>query len=97
ITLGRTVGGFLGAAILLWISTRSLNIFIGVSTILAAVASLAAPSFRPGLKSLLGAGFITGVTETATGIGGRPWLSSTSTIRRRRSAPPSPPAFSSAK
>ncbi|MCC8166671.1 MAG: sulfite exporter TauE/SafE family protein [Planctomycetes bacterium] len=72
ITLGRTVGGFFGAAILLWISTRSLNIFIGVSTILAAVASLAAPSFRPGLKSLLGAGFITGVTETATGIGGPP-------------------------
>ncbi len=72
ITVGRTVGGFLGVLILAWISARSLNIFIGVSTVLAAVASLAAPSFRPGLKSLLGAGFITGITETATGIGGPP-------------------------
>lgn len=72
ITVGRTVGGFFGVLILAWISARSLNIFIGVSTVLAAVASLAAPSFRPGLKSLLGAGFVTGVTETATGIGGPP-------------------------
>lgn len=72
ITVGRTVGGLLGVLILAWISARSLNIFIGVSTVLAAVASLAAPSFRPGLKSFLSAGFITGITETATGIGGPP-------------------------
>ncbi len=72
ITVGRTVGGFLGVLILAWISARSLNILIGVSTVAAAAASLAAPSFSPGIKSLLGAGFITGITETATGIGGPP-------------------------
>ncbi len=72
ITVGRTVGGILGVLILAWISARSLNILIGVSTVLAAAASLLAPSFTPGIKSLLGAGFITGVTETATGIGGPP-------------------------
>lgn len=72
ITVGRTVGGFLGVLILAWISARSLNILIGVSTVLAAAASLAAPGFTPGTKSLLGAGFVTGITETATGIGGPP-------------------------
>ncbi|UQZ90222.1 permease [Deltaproteobacteria bacterium Smac51] len=72
ITVGRTVGGLIGAAILFIISVRTLNIFIGLSTILAAVLSLAAPSFKPGLKSLITAGLVTGVTETATGIGGPP-------------------------
>lgn len=72
ITAGRTVGAFAGAAILLLISARSLNIFIGVSTVLAALLSLAAPSFLPGPKSQLGAGLVTGITETATGIGGPP-------------------------
>lgn len=72
ITLGRTVGTFIGAGILLVISVRALNIFVGLSTVLAAVLSLAAPSFVPGRKSFVSAGLVTGVTETATGIGGPP-------------------------
>ncbi len=72
ITLGRTIGTFIGVAILLIISARALNIFVGLSTVLAAVLSLAAPSFVPGRKTLATAGLVTGVTETATGIGGPP-------------------------
>ena len=72
ITLGRTLGTFVGAAILLVISARTLNIFVGLSTVLAAGLSLAAPSFKPGVGTLAAAGLITGVTETATGIGGPP-------------------------
>lgn len=72
VTAGRLVGAWLGMLILVMISPTSLNIFIGVSTILAAGLSLAAPSFRPGVKSFIAAGLVTGVTETATGIGGPP-------------------------
>ena len=72
ITLGRFLGTFLGAWILLAISARSLNIFVGLSTVLAALLSLAAPSFKPGRNTLGLAGLVTGVTETATGIGGPP-------------------------
>lgn len=72
VTAGRLAGGFAGMGILAVISATALNIFIGLSTILAALLSLAAPSFRPGVKSFLAAGLVTGVTETATGIGGPP-------------------------
>lgn len=72
ITLGRTLGTFIGLGILLVISARALNIFVGLSTVLAAGLSLAAPSFVPGRKTLATAGLVTGITETATGIGGPP-------------------------
>lgn len=72
VTVGRVAGGWLGLLILAAISTTALNLFIGISTILAAALSLAAPSFRPGVVSLITAGVVTGVTETATGIGGPP-------------------------
>ena len=72
ITLGRIAGTFGGLAILAALSARNLDIAIGASTVLAALLSYFAPSFTPGLRSLLAAGFVTGVTETATGIGGPP-------------------------
>lgn len=72
ITLGRTAGTFIGAAILAVISARALNIFVGASTVAAALLSLAAPTFSPGRKTLATAGLVTGITETATGIGGPP-------------------------
>lgn len=39
---------------------------------LAAVVSLCAPTFEPGRIAFMAAGVVTGVTETATGIGGPP-------------------------
>ena len=72
ITLGRFVGTFGGLALLVVLSAQSLAILIGAATIAACVATLAAPSFRPTTRAYLAAGFVTGISETATGIGGPP-------------------------
>ncbi|WP_030162080.1 sulfite exporter TauE/SafE family protein [Streptomyces sp. NRRL S-244] len=62
-----------GGLALLWlIPDRSLGLFVGIATVLAAVASLAAPAFTPGRAAYVGAGAVTGLTETATGVGGPP-------------------------
>jgi len=72
ITLGRFAGTFGGLWVLVVLSARHLNLLIGISTIAAATATLAMPVFRPGRTAFVTAGLITGVTETATGIGGPP-------------------------
>ncbi|WP_028223758.1 sulfite exporter TauE/SafE family protein [Paraburkholderia oxyphila] len=70
ITVGRTAGALVGVWIISRISAHDLNLFIGASTIAAAVATLCAPTFAPGRNALITAGAVTGITETATGIGG---------------------------
>jgi uncharacterized protein len=72
ITGGRFLGTFGGLWLLTTLTQSLLNILIGVVTILAAVATLVAPSFTPNRRALVAAGVVTGVTETATGIGGPP-------------------------
>lgn len=72
IMIGRLAGTAGGVWLLSAISTGSLGLLVGISTILAASASLLVPSFEPNMRALLAAGAITGVTETATGIGGPP-------------------------
>jgi uncharacterized membrane protein YfcA len=72
ITLGRIAGTFGGLWILAALSASALNLLIGAATILAAAATLAAPSFRAARESFVAAGLVTGITETATGIGGPP-------------------------
>ena len=72
ITLGRTAGALLGIWILTAITRAHLNLLIGLSTVLAALVSLCAPAFEPGRMAFMTAGVVTGVTETATGIGGPP-------------------------
>ena len=72
IMLGRLVGTFGGLWILVVLPASALNLLIGAATILAATATLALPSFRAGRQSFIAAGLVTGVTETATGIGGPP-------------------------
>ena len=54
------------------LSLAHLKLFIGVSTIAAALATLTMPVFRPSRGAFVTAGLVTGVTETATGIGGPP-------------------------
>ncbi|GAA1503138.1 sulfite exporter TauE/SafE family protein [Streptomyces albidochromogenes] len=67
--LAATPGGLM----LLWvIPDRSLGLFVGAATVLAAVVSLAAPAFTPGRGAYVAAGAVTGLTETATGVGGPP-------------------------
>ncbi|MFJ3073433.1 MULTISPECIES: sulfite exporter TauE/SafE family protein [Pseudomonas] len=72
ITLGRFAGTFGGVWILLWLPLSQLNLFIGLSTIAACLVTWMAPSFVPGRRALISTGVITGITETATGVGGPP-------------------------
>ncbi len=72
VTIGRTAGALLGIWVLTAITRGHLNLLIGLSTVLAAVVSLCAPAFEPGRMAFMAAGVVTGVTETATGIGGPP-------------------------
>ncbi|WP_329376578.1 sulfite exporter TauE/SafE family protein [Streptomyces sp. NBC_01351] len=62
-----------GGLVLLWaVPEARLGVVVGVATVLAAAVSLAAPTFVPGRAAYLGAGLVTGLTETATGVGGPP-------------------------
>jgi hypothetical protein len=72
ITGGRVVGTFGGLWILLVVTTATLDLLVGITTILAAAATKLAPKFSPNHSAYVSAGLITGVTETATGIGGPP-------------------------
>jgi uncharacterized membrane protein YfcA len=72
ITAGRLVGTFGGLWILVAIPASALSFLVGAATILAAGATLVAPPFRAGPRAFASAGLVTGVTETATGIGGPP-------------------------
>jgi uncharacterized protein len=72
ITVGRFLGTFGGVWLLAALTANQLSILIGAATILAAVATLCAPAFTPGNRAYVAAGVITGVTETATGVGGPP-------------------------
>ena len=72
ISAGRLVGTFGGLWVLVVLSASHLNMLIGISTIAAAVATLVMPAFEPSRGVHVAAGLITGVTETATGIGGPP-------------------------
>ncbi|MEU9517111.1 sulfite exporter TauE/SafE family protein [Streptomyces sp. NPDC048224] len=72
ITGARLAATPAGLALLWLIPEHDLGLFVGVSTVLAAVVSLAAPTFAPGRAAYVGAGAVTGLTETATGVGGPP-------------------------
>ena len=72
ITFGRFFGTFLGMAVLFALSIRQLEIAVGLLTVLAAVVALLSPAFAPKPVASLGVGVFTGITETATGIGGPP-------------------------
>lgn len=72
ISLGRLPGTFVGLWILVIMTADSLNQLIGASVVIAVLAALFAPVFQPRAGSCMTVGAITGVTETATGIGGPP-------------------------
>jgi uncharacterized membrane protein YfcA len=72
ISLGRFAGTFGGLGVLFLVTDQQLSLLIGVSTVLAVLMTLLAPSFEPGRVAFLAAGLVTGVTETSTGVGGPP-------------------------
>ncbi len=61
-----------GLGLMLVLSTGQLSALTGVATIVAASLTMLLPAFSPKRVALMGAGLITGVTETSTGIGGPP-------------------------
>jgi uncharacterized membrane protein YfcA len=72
ISMGRFAGTFAGLWLLAALSVDQLDLAVGIFTVVAAGAALIAPPFSPNKPSALGVGLFTGVTETATGIGGPP-------------------------
>ncbi|MEU1406688.1 sulfite exporter TauE/SafE family protein [Streptomyces sp. NPDC005728] len=72
ITAARLAATPAGLALLWVIPAGDLGVVVGASTVLAALVSLVAPAFTPGRGAYLGAGVLTGLTETATGVGGPP-------------------------
>ncbi|RWA51829.1 permease [Cupriavidus sp. UYMSc13B] len=72
ISAGRLAGTFGGLWVLVAMPMAWLNALVGGSTIAAVVVSLLAPAFTPGRLTFASTGLITGVTETATGVGGPP-------------------------
>ncbi|MFG2603499.1 sulfite exporter TauE/SafE family protein [Streptomyces sp. NPDC048514] len=72
ITAARLVATPAGLALLWVIPEGDLGTVVGAATVVAAVVSLVTPSFAPGPGAYLGAGVVTGLTETATGVGGPP-------------------------
>ena len=72
ITGGRVLGTFGGLWLLMALSAGYLNVAIGATTLCAALLSLAVPPFDPDRRAYVTAGIVTGITETATGIGGPP-------------------------
>jgi uncharacterized membrane protein YfcA len=69
---GRVLGTAGGLWVLAALSASQLSLFVGASTIAAAVVTLMMPAFSPGRSAFVAAGLVTGITETATGIGGPP-------------------------
>jgi uncharacterized membrane protein YfcA len=72
ITVGRFAGTFAGLWLLAALSVHQLDLAVGWFTVIAAAAALAVPPFTPNRPAAIGVGIFTGVTETATGIGGPP-------------------------
>ena len=57
---------------MLAVSATYLNLVVDGATVLAAAVSLVAPSLKPNRGVHVAVGVVTGITETATGIGGPP-------------------------
>lgn len=72
ITAGRCVGAVAGLALLGMLPGNALRLFIGVATILTVAVSVWSGAWPLNRPVCIGAGLITGITETATGIGGPP-------------------------
>jgi uncharacterized protein len=72
ITGGRIVGTAGGLWVLVALSASHLSLLVGIATILAVLATLIAPAFTPNRHAFIASGIVTGITETATGIGGPP-------------------------
>ncbi|MFI6496552.1 sulfite exporter TauE/SafE family protein [Nonomuraea typhae] len=70
--LGRLPGSFIGAYVVVFVSVQTLGVFVGVMVLIAVGLTARAISIPRNGATLTAAGFISGITGTATGIGGPP-------------------------
>jgi uncharacterized membrane protein YfcA len=70
--LGRIPGSVIGAFIIVYISVHSRGIFVAVMVLLAVALTARALSVPRNGVTVTSAGFVSGITGTATGIGGPP-------------------------
>ena len=69
---GRVPGVLIGTWLVHRLGTRAISVVIAVSVLLAVIGSVSTFRFRPTHRNLVVAGFASGVTGTASGIGGPP-------------------------
>ncbi|GIH76612.1 sulfite exporter TauE/SafE family protein [Planobispora longispora] len=70
--LGRLPGSFVGGLVVVYVSTRLLGVLVAVMVLIAVVLTVRAAAVPRTPATLTGAGFVSGITGTATGIGGPP-------------------------
>ncbi|WP_424530515.1 TSUP family transporter [Sphaerisporangium viridialbum] len=70
--LGRLPGSAIGAFIVVYVSTQVLGIFVGAMVLVAVAVTASAVAIPRNGATLTAAGFVSGITGTATGIGGPP-------------------------
>ncbi|TDD16305.1 sulfite exporter TauE/SafE family protein, partial [Nonomuraea diastatica] len=70
--LGRVPGSAIGAAIIVYTSIYARSVFVAVMVLAAVVLTARALSVPRTGVTITSAGFVSGVTGTATGIGGPP-------------------------
>ncbi len=70
--LGRLPGSAIGALVVVYVSAATLGVLVGVMVLVAVVLTARAVSVPRNGATLTAAGFLSGITGTATGIGGPP-------------------------
>ncbi|MFF4197008.1 sulfite exporter TauE/SafE family protein [Nonomuraea sp. NPDC001831] len=70
--LGRVPGSAVGAVIVVYVSVQALGVLVGVMVLLAVGLTARTVSVVRNGATITGAGFASGITGTATGIGGPP-------------------------
>jgi len=69
---GRVPGTVLGVAVVAWFSERELGVAVGLMVLVAVVLTVKTVRLPVNRVTLMSAGFVSGVTGTATSIGGPP-------------------------
>jgi hypothetical protein len=69
---GRVPGSVVGALVLAALPPRGFELLVGVTVLLGVLASLGQWRLRPTPVTLVVAGFVAGITGTATSVGGPP-------------------------
>lgn len=70
--IGRIPGIIAGVAVLSIVSDRTLALMVSITVLLGVVVSITAKRFAPTMTAIVAAGFASGFTGTAVGVGGPP-------------------------